>query len=299
MWHYPRISGFFQTAKLVAAANYYSALFGPVLSAKNNQVAQQQLDMLIQGIGNSTPPWDIIDLHPLEKHSDYYAMLLKAFAQADIPTASYFCSGNWFLKVNNRSYQQVFAGLPSQLKNTLKRKGTQLRKSAQLQLDIASTPEQVSKLITSYQQIYQRSWKQPEPFPEFIPGWLLESASQGWLRLGMASVDGHPAAVQIWLVHQNKASIYKLAYDEQFSQHSIGSILTAHLLAHVIDIDHVDEVDFLNGDEDYKKDWMSDRREYWGIIAYNKQTWKGAISYLAHKAAQYFKQLRTIHASNN
>ena len=71
----------------------------------------------------------------------------------------------------------------------------------------------------------------------------------------------------------------------------IGSILTAHLFAHVIDNDRVSEVDFLNGDERYKQDWMSDRREYWGIVAYNTQTWKGRSAYLIEKAADYAKRI--------
>ena len=33
------------------------------------------------------------------------------------------------------------------------------------------------------------------------------------------------------------------------------------LMRHVIDVDQVREVDFGSGDDAYKKDWMSDRRE--------------------------------------
>ena len=291
MWHRPSPLAALRPKVLTAAANFYSALFGPVLSAHHAQTAQLQLDVLIQAMASAKPRWDVIDLHPLEKESEHYAMLLKAFSHAGMPATSYFCAGNWFLKVNNRSYQEYFSSLPSQLKNTVKRKSEALRKSDRLQLVIAKKPDDVAALIESYQQIYRQSWKQPEPFPEFVPGWIAQSAKQGWLRLGIATIDGQPAAAQIWLVHQNKASIYKLAYDEQFAHFSIGSILTAHLFAHVIDNDRVSEVDFLNGDERYKQDWMSDRREYWGIVAYNTQTWKGRSAYLIEKAADYAKRI--------
>ena len=294
MWHDPSTASWFGSRKLVAAANYYSALFAPLLTGHDSSTAQQQLSALVAAIGQAKPGWDTIDLHPLEQTAPSFALLLRAFADANMPAFSYFCAGNWFLDVGKRSYAEVFAALPSRLKNTIKRKSGQLNRAARLELVIASTPDEVSRLIGGYRQIYQQSWKQPEPFPDFIPGWLMESAQQGWLRMGMASIDAQPAAMQIWLVHQNKASIYKLAYDEQYASHSIGSILTAHLLAHVIDIDGVGEVDFLNGDEPYKQDWMSQRREYWGIVACNKNTWKGRLAALALQSAKYFRQWKRL-----
>ena len=45
----------------------------------------------------------------------------------------------------------------------------------------------------------------------------------------------------------------------------------------MIEVDGVREVDFLIGDEPYKQDWMSHRRERWGIVAYNPGTLRGWI----------------------
>ena len=41
---------------------------------------------------------------------------------------------------------------------------------------------------------------------------------------------------------------------------SAGTTLTAALFQHVIDVDHVDLVDFGTGDQGYKADWMEDVR---------------------------------------
>jgi len=103
------------------------------------------------------------------------------------------------------------------------------------------------------------------------------AAEQSWLRLGIAYIDKQAVAAQIWFVYNGTASIYKLAYDEAFGKYSIGSILTAHVMQHVIDVDRVVEVDYLTGDEAYKQDWMSDRRERWGISAFNLKTPVGRL----------------------
>jgi CelD/BcsL family acetyltransferase involved in cellulose biosynthesis len=51
-----------------------------------------------------------------------------------------------------------------------------------------------------------------------------------------------------------------MAYDEAFAEYAPGTLLTSHLMEYVIDQDHVTEVDYLIGDDAYKKDWMSCRR---------------------------------------
>jgi hypothetical protein len=41
------------------------------------------------------------------------------------------------------------------------------------------------------------------------------------------------------------------------------------MMQHVLDVDRVDEVDYLAGDEPYKREWMSTRRERRGVVAFN------------------------------
>ncbi len=39
------------------------------------------------------------------------------------------------------------------------------------------------------------------------------------------------------------------------------------LMENALDVDRVSVVDYLCGDDDYKRDWMSARRERWGLRA--------------------------------
>ena len=74
------------------------------------------------------------------------------------------------------------------------------------------------------------------------------------MRLGVLYAGENPIAAQIWIVAHRKAGIFRLAYDESWSKY--GSILTAYLMKHVFEVDQVEEVDFLTGNERYKQDWM-------------------------------------------
>ena len=61
-----------------------------------------------------------------------------------------------------------------------------------------------------------------------------------------------------------RAYIFKLAYDEEYAKWSAGTVLTAHMFRHELDIDRVVEIDYLTGDDPYKGAWMTQRRERTG-----------------------------------
>ena len=59
-----------------------------------------------------------------------------------------------------------------------------------------------------------------------------------------------------------------------------------------LDVDRVAEVDYLNGDEPYKQDWMEHRRERHGIIAFDLAQWRGLKAGLRHWAGRGARMLR-------
>ena len=273
--------------RLEGLSNWYSSLYGIVGEAGASQ--RQALAALVTAIAAERPRWDILDLHPLDPTDPSFEALLQALRAAGMATQRYFCFQNWYLDVAGRCYDDYAAGLPSRLKNTLKRKGRQLEKSGRARFDIVSGGAHLESAIAAYEKVYAASWKSPEPSPEFMPGLMRLCANQGWLRLGTATVDGEPAAAQLWIVCAGVASIYKLAYDERFASLSIGSLLTERLMRHVIDIDRVSEVDYLTGDDAYKRDWMSHSRERCGIIAFNLRSVRGIAAAARHLGGGWLK----------
>ncbi len=107
----------------------------------------------------------------------------------------------------------------------------------------------------------------------------------------MVRLFGEPIAAQLWIVAHGRAEIYKLAYDENFKQYSPGTLVTAMLMQHVFEQDKVREVDYLIGDDPYKTTWMSQRRERWGIVAYNPRTLLGLLGLGLELAGRALKRL--------
>jgi len=273
--------------KLSSLSSYYSSLFSPVW---NGTAVRKASEELIRGISRESPRWDEIELKPLDPESPAFAALVESLEAAGFVVQTYFCFGNWYLKVQDRSFEQYLEGLPSVLTNTLKRKRKKLAKSNRAKVEIVMGGSALEGAIEAYNRVYLASWKKPEPYPEFVPGLIRTCAKMGVLRLGLIHVDGEPAAAQLWIVHNRIALIYKLAYDERFAELSVGTVLTAALMQHVIDIDKVVEVDYLTGDYAYKKDWMSHRRERWGILAMNSRTPRGALAIARHVGGRAIKR---------
>jgi Acetyltransferase (GNAT) domain len=275
--------------KLCALTNFYSVFFAPHLSEPAGH-AQETLQALAHVIAREKPAWDVIDIQPLGVDAEEFSALGEAFRTAGFVVQTFFCFGNWYLPVNGRTFAQYLESLPSALKNTLNRKRKKLEQSGRATIQILTGGEALEPAIEAYTKVYLASWKRPEPYPEFTPGLIRLCGDLGALRLGLVHVDGEPAAAQLWIVHNQKAMIYKLAYDERFVNLSVGTILTAALMQRVLDIDKVDEVDYLSGDDAYKRDWMSHRRERWGLLAMNPRTPRGALAIARHVGGRAAKR---------
>jgi len=280
--------GVLKPRRLRSLANYYSCLYSPAFAGPDCRHAAHEI---ARAIANEAPRWDVVELKPLDVASPVFSALAEGFREAGFVVQSYFCFGNWYLDVGGRNFQQYYEGLPSALKNTVQRKKKKLEKSGRAKIAICTGTEGLDLAIEAYEKVYSASWKRPEPYPHFVPELIRECARLGTLRLGTVHVDGEPAAAQFWIVQNGVAMIYKLAYDERFRDLSVGSILTASLMQHVLDIDRVREVDYLSGDDDYKKDWMSGRRERWGLLAMNPRTLRGCMAILRHLGGRAAKRL--------
>ena len=273
---------------LFSLTTYYSSLYAPLVEAS---IQNDALTSLFKSLKNTNQGWESLKLNPMPNDQSVYNATVDALKRAGWLAFPYFCFGNWYLSVEGRQYDQYSQTLPSRLRNTIKRKSKQFFNRAEGKLEIVTGGDALERAIEIYNNIYQSSWKKPEPFPDFIPGLIRLFSSKGQLRLGIAYTNDIPIAAQIWIVSHGRAAIYKLAYDEKYSNLSAGSILTEHLMRHVIDVDQVDEVDYLVGDDAYKKDWMNHRRERWGIMAYNPRTLRGLVGAVNEMVRRAFKSV--------
>ena len=258
-----------------ALGNYYTSLYTPLLSDDSDTFA---LRHLLATATRDHGGAHVMRFAPMDPESLAYKALLNELRAIGWIPFKFLCFGNWFLNVND-GWEGYLKKRSPNLRSSIKRRCKKFSDEGGT-LEIVTKSDKFEQGIAAFQEVYSASWKIPEPYPDFVPSLIRLLCSKGMLRLGIAWLHEKPIAAQLWIVGQEKASIYKVAYHEAFASFSPGTVLTSHLLQHVIDEDHVKEVDFLIGDDKYKQIWMSNRRERWGIIAYNPRTLIGFASLL-------------------
>lgn len=273
---------------LAGLANYYSGLFGLEGSARE-LVCWDALVKSIRQLRGSA----VLNLHPLDAEALWLASMEQGLLQAGYKTDRSFCFGNWFQPVPLGGFEVYWAARPSALRNTVARARKRLGKLGNWRLEIVTGAQPgLDAAIDTYVSVYNRSWKVREPNPAFMPGLIRLAAEQGWLRLGLLWVAGEPVAAQVWLVACGKANIFKLAYVQGYEKLSTGSVLTAELMRHVMDVDRVREVDFLSGDDAYKADWMDCRRERIALLAFDRRHWRGWLAAARHQLGKWRRAWR-------
>jgi CelD/BcsL family acetyltransferase involved in cellulose biosynthesis len=259
--------------RVLALSNFYTALYAPLI-----EPGLQPADLVpvIKAIHGGWLGASSLKFWPMDPDAASYTVLRSALQLAGLPTFSYFCFGSWYLPDADRGWSRYLESRSAGLRSTIKRLGKKFATDGG-RFEILSSADRLPDGIAAFEAVYLARWKRPEPFPQFLPDLIRVCAERGWLRLGLSWLNDKPVAAQLWLVSSGRVEIYKVAYDDAFKQYSPGTLLTAHLLQHVIEQDGASEVDYLIGDDVYKQTWMSHRRERWGLVAYNPFTVSGLL----------------------
>lgn len=260
-----------------ALSTYYTSLFSVLGSGDPPQAV---VDCLADGLAGLSFP--SLRLEPVADDDPWIHRLQQALEARGFASQRLFHFVNWSHRLRGDSFDSYLAQRPSRLRNTIARKHRKLQREQGFDIRLFIDGD-LDQALADYAAVFRASWKDGERFPGFVPALVRTMAAAGWLRLAILYLADQPAAAQLWFVAHGKASIFRLAYDERWQQYSPGSILTRYLMEHVITQDRVSSIDFLTGDERYKQDWMSERRDRWRLVFVRNQAcrpWTKALARL-------------------
>ncbi len=267
-------------------STFYTSAYSPVVCSDSPGDLFQALFQYLAGQEGISA----LTLSPMNAADPLFAMVRDSLELAGWKGRhDFFCFGNWIHDTGDESYQDYLASRPSKLRNTIARKTKKFLAEGKGQLELVTGGDALEDAIADYVTVYNHSWKHEEPYPNFVPELLRLAANRGWLRLGIAKYEQQAIASQIWLVCGNTAYIFKLAYHEEYRRLSPGTVLTAYMMQRVIDADGIQRIDYLSGDDSYKADWMSRRREQHGIAAYNPRSPRGLAMLAGHTLKRVLK----------
>lgn len=251
-------------------ANWYSFRVAPIFTAGADRPGL--LEALARDLAGQAPH---LVLTPMPDEAGEATSLVEALRKAGWATFMERCDVNHVLPLAGRNFAEYLANRPSRLRNTLRRKSGRIEIAIQTGFDPATWAD--------YEAVYAQSWKGEEGSPSFLREFARQEGAAGRLRLAIGRADGVPVAAQFWTIEAGTAFIHKLAHLETARDLSAGTLLTAALLARVIDDDRVELVDFGTGDDPYKRDWMEAVRPRYRIEAF-RAGWPGNWPRIARKA---------------
>lgn len=245
---------------LSSLSNNFTTLYSLLIS--NNVQQDTVLACLADGL--SQLPVQPILFEPIDANDGNFIRLRQVMESCGFQSHPYFRFYNWIHPLNGQSFDEYMTERPANLRNTIRRKQRKLEHEHGYDIRLYKDSD-MDQALADYNASYKASWKANEFFSDFTPRLVRSLSRLGWSRLAILYVNEQPVAAQIWFVVHGKANIYRLVYDEDWKMYSPGTILTQYLMRYVIDTDKVTEIDFLTGNERYKQDWMTVRRERLGI----------------------------------
>jgi hypothetical protein len=277
------------TRQVRSLSGIYACLFRPILApdTDQNEVARS----LGRHFGASVAASDIVQLDTIDADWPALEAFERGLKDARFASARYDHFGSWFEAVAGRSFQQYLSMREGPIREIVRRRQRALsRKGARY--EVLAAIQGIDEGIAAYEAVYARSWKQPEPYPRFHEHLMRSAARDGMLRLGFCYLGDRPIAVQLWILCHGRATVLKLAHDQEFDRLSPGSVLLAHMIRHLIEKDAAVEIDFGRGDDAYKRQWASRRRQRIGILAANPRSLAGLGVLTRQLAGRWLSSLR-------
>lgn len=227
-----------------------------------------------------------IRLEALDPEARGLRAFLAGLRAGGLVPLTYDHFGNWHERVAGTGWDAYFGRRPGALRETIRRRLRAAARDPAIRLTIASAPHDIPAALEAYDSVYARSWKTPEPFPHFNAMLLPRLAAQGKVRLGVLWRGDQPIAAQYWTIWEGEATVHKLAHDDAHKPLSPGTVLTAMMIRHLIEEEHVQDLDFGRGDDDYKEKWVAQRRQRVGVLLANPRSARGAAAILRHAAGR-------------
>ncbi len=233
--------------------------------------------------------------------------LLEALDAGDAPTAALIGGlraaglaalrfdhfGNWYETLPPETdWGGYLAARPAALRNTIRRRLA--RAAGRFAFSLLAAPGPALEAgIDAFAAVRAASWKPDEPFPEFDAALMRATAATGELRLGLLHApDGAAVAAQYWLVSAGSAILPKLFHAEAARAESPGTVLTAMMIRHLLEVDQVRSLDFGRGDDSYKRGWVAARRQRIGVLVADPRYPAGLAAVLRHAVGRLRARLR-------
>lgn len=291
--------GIVKVRKIELIGNVHSPVRNFIIKNSCERDRKDNLANIFRFFTDVYKDWDIIELERIPTENNNFGTVTGALSDTNLKYRTYLSSGNWHLNGINYSSEQYFSNQPREFQEQIENKKRRLQRKHEWKIHIYADDNVLDSRLDSYDQLRRKSWKAPEGDKTFVQEYTKLVCKKGWLRFAFLYADDIPIASQRWIVCQKKAYIWNLLYNQDYKKYSPGSILSSELCRYVIDEDKVNTIDYLTGDEPYKKFWTPIRRDRKGVTIFNNNVKGKIVAFLMLTLLPLFEKNTYLKSAKN
>jgi hypothetical protein len=270
---------------------YYS----PIFQADDPQL-YDVFFCLADYISREQPAWQTIDFAALDMPDEPYLLFKRAFSKAGFLVGEYRSYSTWYGQAGD-SFSHYLKELSKPNRKSVKnylRKLKLLENKHDVQFRTYVTPKDTGPATQDYSAVLDKSWKNEDLAPMFVPGLIEAGMGTGQVKMMTLACDGRPVAIEVVILHENTAVLFRTAYDPDYAWFSVGSLVCLKMIEYLIDVCRVEVINFGRDDETYKKTWVPYQRYQKGMIAHNVKTLWGAYGFFRLKLTLFWEAVGSM-----
>lgn len=270
--------------KFELMGNVYSPFRNFLFRENDFERRKEHVGALLGWLAKHGGPWDVMDLAAVPEEMDCFAVIPEAAQGSGLPLVEHVAYGDWYVDGIDCTGDEFIEALPKKIRKDVSYCMRRLQKLAAVEFKVVKDPELVHAYMRAYYDVYSKSWQKTETVgPQFHRDYAEVAARQGWLRLGFLFAGDEAIAAQFWITSHATSYVLKTVYDQAYKKYSPGKVLTAEMVRYVIDEDRIRLIDYVQGDEPYKKDWTPKRRERRGATLFSRSLKGRMLDFLMRK----------------
>ena len=236
--------------------------------------------------------YDVVRVSPIDPESSFGRSVYVALNFTRHALQTYPHLADRYATVAKQSFEEYLAGRPRLLREALGSTGRLLLAGGRASFDLVRTVPELEEAWPRFLPIVRALAEeaQPEP-PNYLSSLMYVAAQAGALRLGILSLDGTPAAAQLWIVTGGSGHCIRIWGIQLQRGIPLDDLLTQCMAEQLINADRVLKLNYGAIVGEFARNWAPEAQERMGIAAFNLRTWRGIKGAARHVGGQYIKSI--------
>lgn len=230
---------------------------------------------IIKSAMNEYPRWFSFEFKRLPDTSPTLRVLLND-NKTIIPVKEYDGIGD-YLAVEG-DYEKYWKDLSSSTRRNLRNRERKLERLTRGEPAFIIEDSASEKELSLFMKVEAAGWKartgsailNSPPLVSFYNNLTCHLAAPGWLEWQFLQAGGKTYAANLSIKFNRSLVIWKLGYDETYSNCAPGSLLFERVIQHAFESGKVDEINLLT-DMPWHKQWKTKKRNYYNLYLYPKR----------------------------